>query len=58
MNHKNEVFFRNESKGNTIGEAWSWWDSSGRLVDADIVLYEGGYPLFAFAGCGYGVSIE
>jgi hypothetical protein len=58
MNYKNEVFFRNDSNGTgNVGEAWYWWDGTGRLVDADIVFYAV-HPLFAFSGCSNGVYIE
>src|SRR4051812_21824660 len=42
LNYKNEVFFRNDAAGSTIAETYWWWDGSGRLVDADMVLHEGG----------------
>src|SRR6188474_1361420 len=39
LNNKNEVFFRNDSNG-YIGETYWWYDGTGHLVDADIVLHE------------------
>jgi hypothetical protein len=41
-NGKNEVFFRNTANGSLIAETYWWADSSGRLIDADIVFYDGG----------------
>lgn len=58
MNYKNEVFFRNDSNGATIAEAYWWWDGSGNLVDADIVFHEGAYQFFAVSGCSNGYYIE
>jgi hypothetical protein len=56
LNNKNEVFFRNDSTGN-IGETYWWYDGSGHLVDADIVLHES-YTYFAGSGCSGGIYIE
>ncbi len=57
MNNKNEVFFRSES-GCCIAETYWWWDGSGRLVDADVVIYDGGYQFYAGSGCSGGIYIE
>lgn len=56
LNNKNEVFFRNDSTG-YIGETYWWYDGSGHLVDADIVLHES-YTYFAGSGCSGGIYIE
>ena len=56
LNNKNEVFFRNDSDG-YIGETYWWYDGTGHLVDADIVLHEA-YTYFAGSGCSYGIYIE
>jgi hypothetical protein len=58
MNRKNEVFFRDSSNGSYIAETYYWWDGAGRLIDADVVLYEGKYKFFAFSGCSNGIYIE
>ena len=58
MNNKNEVFFRDTSNGSYIAETYYWWDGQGRLVDADIVFYEGKFSFFAFSGCSNGIYIE
>lgn len=58
-NGKNEVFFRNESKGSTIAEAYWWYNSSYKLIDADIVFYDGGFKFFTGStGCSSGLYIE
>jgi Matrixin/Fibronectin type III domain len=56
LNNKNEVFFRNDSSP-YIGETYWWYDGSGHLVDADIVLHEA-YTYFAGSGCSNGIYIE
>jgi len=56
LNNKNEVFFRNDSDG-YIGETYWWYDGTGHLVDADIVLHEA-YTYFAGSGCSNGIYIE
>jgi hypothetical protein len=57
LNYKSEVFFRDAAPG-AVAEAYYYWDGSGRLVDGDIVMYEGGYAFFAGSGCNSGVYIE
>ena len=59
QNYKNEVFFRDapSSSGN-VAEAWYWWDGSGRLVDADLIFYEGSFQFFTGSGCSNGIYIE
>jgi Matrixin/Fibronectin type III domain len=56
LNNKNEVFFRNDSSS-YVAETYWWYDGSGHLVDADIVLHEA-YAYFAGSGCSNGVYIE
>ena len=59
LNYKNEVFFRNDSKSGTIAEAYWWYNSSYKLVDADIVFYDGGFKFFTgSSGCSNGLYIE
>ena len=54
--HRNVVIFRNESNGSTIATNYSWWDGSNRLVDSDVVVWDGLYTFFVgISGCG-GVS--
>jgi hypothetical protein len=58
-NGKNEVFFRNTSNGSVIAEAYWWYNSSYKLVDADIVFYDGGFKFFTgSSGCSSGLYIE
>ena len=56
LNGKNEMFFRNDGSS-YIGETYWWYDGTGHLVDADMVLHEG-YSYFAGSGCSNGVYIE
>src|SRR5262245_51709322 len=56
LNNKNEVFFRNDGSA-YIGETYWWYDGTGRLVDADILLHET-YTYFAGSGCSNGIYIE
>jgi hypothetical protein len=58
LNYKNEVFFRNGSNGSYAAETYSWWDSSNRYKDSDIVFYEGAFPYFSVSGCVKGVYAE
>jgi hypothetical protein len=59
MDYKNQVFFRNASPG-YAGETYWWYDGSGRLVDFDIALYEGGNRFYTGgSGCsGTGIYLE
>ena len=56
LNGKNEMFFRNDSNG-YIAETYWWYDGTGKLVDADMVLHES-YAYFAGSGCSNGIYIE
>jgi hypothetical protein len=56
LNNKNEVFFRNDSTS-YVAETYWWYDGTGHLVDADIVMHEA-YVYFAGSGCSNGVYIE
>ena len=58
LNSKNEVFFRNGSNGGNVAETYYWWDGSGKLVDADIVFYEGAYHFYVGSGCSAGIYVE
>jgi hypothetical protein len=58
-NGKNEIFFRNTSAGSMAAETHWWYDGSNHLIDADIVLYDGGFTFFTgSSGCSGGVYIE
>jgi len=56
LNNKNEMFFRNDGSS-YIAETYYWYDGSGHLVDADMVLHEN-YTYFAGSGCSGGIYIE
>ena len=58
MNNKNEVFFRNGSNGASVAETYYWWDGTGKLVDADMVFYEGAFHFYAVSGCSGGIYVE
>jgi hypothetical protein len=58
LNYKNEVFFRNSSNGGGVAETYYWWDGTGKLVDADIVFWEGAYHFFTGSGCTGGIYVE
>src|SRR5262249_24376565 len=45
LNNKNEVFFRNDANG-YAGETYFYYDSSGHIIDADIVFHEGSYHFY------------
>src|SRR5262245_738234 len=47
---RNVVLFRNASDGNIIAYTYSWWDSSNRLLDSDIIIYDQTYTFYAFDG--------
>jgi hypothetical protein len=50
--HRNVAFFRNVSNGGTIATTYSWWDSSGHLMDADIIFWDGGFKFYTgSSGC-------
>jgi hypothetical protein len=54
----NLVVFRNASNGSAIATTY-WWSSGGRIVDADIVFWDGAFRFFAgTTGCSGGFYIE
>jgi len=54
----NLVVFRNASSGSAIATTY-WWSSGARIVDADIVFWDGGFRFFAgSSGCSAGFYIE
>jgi len=56
FDNRNVIIFRNASNGSTIATTYSWWDSGNRLLDADIVVWDGSFALHTgTSGCG-GVS--
>jgi Matrixin len=58
-NGKNEVFFRNASKGSTGAETYWWYGSTGKLLDADMVIYDAGFKFFpGSSGCSSGIYLE
>lgn len=57
---KNNVFFRDQSNGDTIAYTYRWWNGAGDLLDADIVFYDASHTFFTGStGCtGGGVYVE
>ena len=54
----NLVVFRNASNGSAIATAY-YWSSGGRIIDADIVFWDGAFQFFAGStGCSGGFYIE
>jgi hypothetical protein len=54
----NLVVFRNESSGSAIATTY-WWSSGNRIIDADIVFWDGAFRFYAgSAGCSTGFYIE
>lgn len=54
----NAVFFRDDSSA-YIAETYWWWDSSGRLIDADIMYHENNKFYSGNMGCnGDGFYVE
>jgi hypothetical protein len=54
----NLVLFRNASSGSAIATTY-WWSSGSRIVDADIVFWDGAFKFFAgSSGCSGGFYIE
>jgi hypothetical protein len=54
----NLVMFRNASSGSAIATTY-WWTSGGRIVDADVVFWDGAFRFFAgTSGCSGGFYIE
>ena len=54
----NVVMFRNASSGSAIATTY-WWSSGSRIIDADIVFWDGGFRFFTGStGCSNGFYIE
>lgn len=54
----NLVVFRDASSGSAIATAY-WWSSGSRIVDADIVFWDGAFRFFSgTTGCSGGFYIE
>jgi hypothetical protein len=59
QNSRNEMFFRNTSAGSMAAETYWWYDGSYRLIEADIVFYDGGFTFVGSgSGCAGGVYLE
>jgi len=54
----NVVMFRNASSGSAIATTY-WWSSGSRIIDADIVFWDGGFTFFTgSSGCSNGFYVE
>jgi hypothetical protein len=57
--YRNVVMFRNVANGGVIATTYSWWTTSGSLLDSDIVFWDGGFKFFTGStGCASGAYIE
>jgi len=60
--NRNVIIFRNStnsSNASALATTYSWWNSSGQLVDADIVVWDGAFTFFTgTSGCVNGAYIE
>jgi hypothetical protein len=58
-NRKNEIFFRNDANGATAAVTYFYWGGDGKLMDADMMFYDGGFRFFTGqSGCASGQYIE
>lgn len=59
---KNEVFFRNATStdgASVIATTYTWWDSTGKMTDGDMVFWDASQKFFTgTSGCSGGVYIE
>jgi hypothetical protein len=56
---KNQIFFRNTASGSTIASTYWWYDGTNKLVDADMIFYDGGFKFFTGStGCSGGFFVE
>jgi hypothetical protein len=57
-NGRNEVFFRNSTNGAAAATTYTYY-SNGNIIDADMVVWDGGYQFFpGDAGCSGGVYLQ
>ena len=58
LDNINLVLFRNASSGSAIATTY-WWTSGSRIIDADVVFWDGAFRFFAgSSGCSGGFYIE
>jgi Matrixin len=58
-NHKNEIFFRNDANGATAAVTYFYWGADGKLMDADMMFFDGGFKFFTGqSGCVNGQYLE
>ena len=51
--NRNVALFRNTTNGGAVATTYSWWDSNNRLLDSDIVFWDGFARFFTgSSGCG------
>jgi len=57
--NQNVLIFRNSGGTGAVASTYSWWDSGGRLLDSDIIVWDGSYTFFTgTSGCSGGLYIE
>lgn len=58
-NGKNEVFFRPDPNGSIAATTYTWWDSTGRLLEFDMAIWDSDFQFFTGGGgCSGGVYLE
>jgi hypothetical protein len=58
LDGKNIVVFRNQNNGSVAATTYSWM-SGGKLIDSDIVYWDGGFRFYTgTSGCSGGLYIE
>jgi hypothetical protein len=51
--NRNVILFRNASSGSAIASTYSWWDSSNRLLDSDVIFWDSSFRFYTgTSGCG------
>ena len=56
FDNRNVVIFRNASNGGAIASTYSWWDGSNRLLDSDVIVWDGAFTFFTGTSGCWGTS--
>jgi predicted outer membrane repeat protein len=57
LNGRSEIFFREESNGNTYGQTYVWWNGSNQLIEADMIFYGGSVTFFNNSSACSGTAV-
>ena len=57
LNGTSDVFFREESNGNTYGQSFVWWDGATQFIEADMIFYGGAVTFFTTASACSGTAM-